>query len=41
MVFSVLSQGFLCQEADCGLEIELELRDIEVLLQPEEELVYA
>jgi hypothetical protein len=41
MVFSALSQGFICQEADCGLEIELELHDVEVLLHPEEELVFA
>jgi hypothetical protein len=41
MVFSALSQGFICQEADCGLEIELELYDVEALLHPDEEPVFA
>lgn len=41
MVFSVLSLGFICQEADCGLEIAIELHDAEALLHPEEELVFA
>jgi hypothetical protein len=43
MVFSVLSHGFVCQEADCGFELEMEWRDLAVLLhlQPEEELTFA
>jgi len=41
MVFSVLSHGFICQEADCGFELEMDWQDIAVLLQPEEELVFA
>jgi hypothetical protein len=43
MVFSVLSHGFVCQEADCGFEMEMEWRDLAVLLdlQPEEELIFA
>jgi len=42
MLFSALSHGFVCQEADCGLEIEMEMQDAEVLLrQEEEELTFA
>ena len=43
MVFSVLSHGFICQEADCGRELEMEREDLAVLfeLQPEAELVLA
>jgi len=41
MVFSVLSHGFVCQEANCGLELELEWQDAEVLLHPDQELVFA
>ena len=41
MVFSVLSHGVLCQEEGCGLELELETQEMETLLHPEEELVYA
>jgi hypothetical protein len=43
MVFSVLSHGFVCQEADCGLELEMGWEDLAVLLdmQPTEELVFA
>jgi hypothetical protein len=41
MVFSVLSPAFLCQEASCGLELEVEWQDVEALLQPDEELIFA
>ena len=43
MVFSVLSHGFVCQEANCGFELEMEWQDIAIVLelQPEEELAYA
>ena len=41
MLFSVLSHGFICQEADCGLELEMDRQDLAVLLEPEEELVFA
>jgi len=46
MVFSVLSHGFVCQEADCGLELEFDREDLVALLgiQPveaEPELLYA
>jgi hypothetical protein len=43
MVFSVLSHALVCQEAECGLELELEWHDVAALiqLQPEEELAYA
>jgi len=43
MVFSILSHGFVCQEADCGFELEMEWQDLAVLLnvQPEEELLFA
>ena len=41
MVFSALSQGFICQESECGYEIELDFQDAEVLLHPDEELTLA
>ena len=41
MLFSVLSQSFICDEIDCGLELEMEAQDAEVLLLPEEELILA
>jgi hypothetical protein len=41
MVFSVLNHGFLCQEENCGLELEMDWHEAEVLLHPEEELTYA
>jgi transcription initiation factor TFIIIB Brf1 subunit/transcription initiation factor TFIIB len=41
MVLSVLSHGFVCQEAGCGFELELDWQDAEVLLHPEEELTFA
>jgi len=43
MVFSALSHGFICQEADCGFEMEMDWEDLAVLLdiQPVEELVFA
>ena len=41
MAFSPLSHGFVCQEPVCGLELELDMHDAEVLLHPEEELTFA
>jgi len=41
MVFSVFSHSFICQEADCGLEVEMDCLDLEVLFQPEVELAVA
>ena len=41
MLFSVLSHSFICQESHCGIELEVDPRDAEVLLQPEEELIFA
>ena len=41
MVFSVFSHSFSCQEADCGLEVEMDCLDLEVLFQSEVELAVA
>jgi hypothetical protein len=43
MVFSALSHGFVCQEAHCGIEIEMEWQELAELLdlQPEPELIFA
>jgi hypothetical protein len=43
MVFSILSHGFLCQEGDCGFEIEMDWEELAAVLdlQPVEELVFA
>ena len=40
MLFSVLSLSFICQEAHCGIEVEVDPREAEVLLQPVEELIF-
>ena len=41
MLFSVLSLGFICSEANCGLEIQMDIRDAEVLLRPDQDLIFA
>lgn len=41
MLFSVLSHTFICAEADCGFELEVDPRDAEVLLRHEEDLIFA
>jgi hypothetical protein len=41
MLFSVLSLGFICSEANCGLEIQVDVREAEVLLWPDQHLIFA
>ncbi len=41
MLFSVLSLAFICSEAHCGFELEVEVRDAEALLKPEQDLIFA
>ena len=41
MAYSVLSNGFVCLERECGFELETEYFDAEVVHQHEEELVFA
>jgi hypothetical protein len=41
MAYSVLSQGFVCLEPECGFELEMELQEALIVLQPEEELIFA
>ena len=39
MAYSVLSNGLICLEADCGFEVEIETRQAQDILENEEELV--
>jgi hypothetical protein len=39
MAYSVLSNGFVCLEEDCGFELEMEPAQAHEVLAPEEELV--
>ena len=41
MLFLVLCLSFVCQEAHCGLEIQMDSHDAEVILQPKENLTFA
>ena len=44
MAYSSISNGFICLEPNCGLEIEMGLSDAQLLIEcaePVEELVYA
>jgi hypothetical protein len=41
MLFSVLSIGFICSEVNCGFEFEVDAHDAEVLLRPEQDLIFA
>jgi hypothetical protein len=41
MLFSALSSAFMCGEANCGFELEVDVQDAEVLLQPDQELIFA
>jgi hypothetical protein len=41
MLFSVLSLAFICSEVHCGFELEVEVRDAEALLKPEQDLIFA
>ena len=39
MAHSVLSNGFVCLEPECGFELEMEPADAHLVLEPNEELV--
>jgi hypothetical protein len=39
MAYSVLSNGFICLESDCGFELEMDPVQAREVLEPEEELV--
>ena len=39
MAYSALSHGFVCLEADCGLELEMDPADAMQVLEFEDELV--
>lgn len=41
MEFSVFSHSFICQEPECGLEVEMDCLDVEVLMMAEDELAVA
>lgn len=41
MLFSVLSLSFICDEAHCGFELEVDVQDAEVLLRPEQDPIFA
>ena len=40
MAYSVLSNGFVCLEPECGFELEMEPVQAHLVLEPEEELVF-
>jgi hypothetical protein len=39
LAYSVLSNGFICLEAECGFELEMDRHEAQDILAPEEELV--
>ena len=39
MAYSFLSHGFVCLQADCGFELEMDAREAQQVLENEEELV--
>jgi hypothetical protein len=39
MAYSALSHGFVCLESECGVEIEMDPVDAQLVLEREEELV--
>jgi len=41
MAFSVLTHGFVCLALECGIELEMDQHDVELLLQLADELVFA
>jgi hypothetical protein len=41
MLFLALSMSFICDEPLCGYEHEVDAEEAEILLEPEEKLVYA
>ena len=41
MLFLALSMSFICDEPRCGYEVQVDAQEVEVLLNPEETLVYA
>ena len=41
MAYSNLSHSFICMDADCGFELEIEPQEALALLEIEAELMYA
>lgn len=41
MLFLALSMSFICDEPHCGYEFQVDAQEAEVLLNPEEKLVFA
>jgi hypothetical protein len=41
MLFLVLSLSFICDEPNCGYEVQVDPQEAEILLHPEEKLVFA
>ena len=41
MLFLVLSLSFICDEPQCGYEVQVDPQEAEILLQPEEKFVFA
>lgn len=39
MAYSVLSNGLICLDPDCGFELEMETNEAREILEPAEELV--
>jgi hypothetical protein len=39
MAYSVISNGFICLEPECGFELEMEPVQAQQVLEPEEEFV--
>jgi hypothetical protein len=39
MAYSVLSQGMVCLDSECGFEVEMEAPQAQEVLETEEELV--
>jgi hypothetical protein len=39
MAYSVLSQGMVCLDSDCGFEVEMEAAEAQEILETVEELV--
>jgi hypothetical protein len=39
MAYSVLSNGLVCLESDCGFEMEMEAHEAQEILESAEELV--
>ena len=41
MAYSILTHEFVCLVPQCGIELEMDPHDVELLLEPTDELVFA